>query len=95
MFGRIFLARAYLAARPSVDWENAVDYGERVVDDERFLFSYCSIPRKSPPKRQRVIADGRPNCHARSRGTTPSQTTAMPWLLTRMTRSHITIWLWR
>ena len=41
MFGRIFLARAYLAARPSVDWENAVDYGERVVDGERFLFSYC------------------------------------------------------
>ena len=41
MFGRIFLARAYLAARPSVDWQNAVDYGERVLDGERFLYSYC------------------------------------------------------
>ena len=41
MFGRIFLARAYEAARPSVDWRSAVDYGERVVDGERFLFSYC------------------------------------------------------
>jgi hypothetical protein len=41
MFGRMFLARAYGAARPPPDWENAVDYGERVVDGERFLFSYC------------------------------------------------------
>ena len=41
MFGRIFLARAYLATRQSVDWQNAVDFGERVVDGERFLFSYC------------------------------------------------------
>src|ERR1700730_18795613 len=41
MFGRIFLARAYEAARPSLDWRSAVDYGERVVDGERFLFSYC------------------------------------------------------
>jgi len=39
MFGRIFLARAYEAVRPSVDWRSAVDYGERVVDGERFLFS--------------------------------------------------------
>ncbi len=41
MFGRIFLARAYEAARPSLNWRSAVDYGERVVDGERFLFSYC------------------------------------------------------
>src|SRR3989442_9514497 len=32
MFGRIFLARAYLAARPSLHWQNVVDYGERVVE---------------------------------------------------------------
>ena len=38
-----FLARAYGAARPSLDWENAVDYGERVVDGERFLFSLLSV----------------------------------------------------
>ena len=41
MFGRMFLARAYGAARPSLDWQNAVDFGERVVDGERFLFAYC------------------------------------------------------
>jgi hypothetical protein len=41
MFGRMFLARAYGASRPRLDWQNAVDYGERVVDGERFLFSYC------------------------------------------------------
>ncbi|HEY4866077.1 MAG TPA: hypothetical protein VIK45_11285 [Candidatus Dormibacteraeota bacterium] len=29
------------SARPSVDWRGTVDYGERVVDGERFLFSYC------------------------------------------------------
>ena len=41
MFDRMFLARAYGATRPRLDWQNAVDYGERVVDGERFLFSYC------------------------------------------------------
>ena len=41
MFGRIFQARATLAARPGVDWQKAVDYGERVLEGERFLFSYC------------------------------------------------------
>jgi hypothetical protein len=41
MFGRIFQARATLAARPGVDWEKAVDYGERVLEGERFLFSCC------------------------------------------------------
>jgi hypothetical protein len=41
MFGRIALARAYLAAR-----RTAVDYEERVIDGERFLFGYCRFCRQ-------------------------------------------------
>jgi hypothetical protein len=47
MFGRMGLARAQLAARRNPDWRNAVDYGERAVDGERFLFAYCRFCAES------------------------------------------------
>ena len=41
MFGRMALARAYLAVRPKQDWRKAVVYVEDVLEGERVLYSYC------------------------------------------------------
>lgn len=65
MFGRMALARAYLAAWPKQDWRKAVVYVEDVLEGERFLFSYCrfcgqrlagiSLARYDPARARRKL----------------------------------------